>query len=227
MVIRVLLVDDHPTMREGLRALFDVALDIIVVGEAASGREALWLVKARQPSVMLLDCRLPEMHGPAVARIIQEQGLPVQVLGLSGYDDDRLLWEMWNAGAAGYLLKSQAPEAIVNAVRAASQGKALWTSEQLARIQSWQEEVWQRWENLTVREREVLALIIEGRSNKHIAAILEVSEHTVETHVGNLLDKLEVTSPAEAITWVWRHGLDEVVGRSGGNPGKQSGGFPG
>ncbi|RMF28466.1 MAG: DNA-binding response regulator, partial [Chloroflexi bacterium] len=180
MVVRVLLVDDHPPVRMGLRALFDTVPDIVVVGEAADGRDALRLVRTQQPGVMLLDCRLPGLNGPAVARAVRRQGLPVQVLGLSGYDDDRLLWEMWAAGAAGYVLKCRAPDALVDAVRSVAQGDRLWTAEQMARIRRWQEAVRQRWENLTAREREVLALIAEGRSNRHIATILGLSEHTVE-----------------------------------------------
>ncbi len=209
MVVRVLLVDDHPPVRMGLRALFDTVPDIVVVGEAADGRDALRLVRTQQPDVMLLDCRLPGLDGPAVARAVRRQGLPVQVLGLSGYDDDRLLWEMWAAGAAGYVLKCRAPDALVDAVRSVAQGDRLWTAEQMARIRRWQEAVRQRWENLTAREREVLALVAEGMSNRHIATILGLSEHTVETHVGHLLSKLDISSRAEAIAWAWQHGLVE------------------
>ena len=115
---------------------------------------------------------------------------------------------MWAAGAWGYLFKSEAPGAIVVEVRAVAQEEQLWTVEQLARVQRWQEEVEQRWESLTGREREVLLLIAAGKSNKGIACEMGISEKTVEYHVTNVLGKLDVDSRSKAIVWFKDSGLD-------------------
>jgi DNA-binding NarL/FixJ family response regulator len=146
---------------------------------------------------------------------------------LSGYDDEALVLGALEAGAAGYLLKEEPPEVVVQAVRAVAGGEPLWTAEQLARTRRWREAVQEPWERLTGREREVLALVAEGRSNQKIAQVLGVSEHTVETHVGNVLGKLQVTNRTEAVAWVWRHGFAGEKWSSGGNPPDKNGGFPG
>jgi len=206
-IIRVLLADDHPTLRVGLRVLLDQAPDVEVVGEAEDGAEALALIEATQPDVAVLDCQLPGMSGPQVAAEIKRRGLPTKVLALSAYNEDRYLWGVWSAGALGYLLKNEAPGAIVTAVRTVAQGEHLWTAEQLARVQRWQTEVEQRWESLTEREREVLLLIAAGKSNKEIAQALKVTAWTVGFHVSNILKKLGVESRVEAAVWAKEHGI--------------------
>ena len=131
----------------------------------------------------------------------------MRVLALSAYDDERYVQEMLGAGAVGYLLKEEAPGVIVAAVRAAARGERLWTAEQFARAQRWREEVQGRWERLTEREREVLALVAAGKSNKEIAQALSVTVRTVEFHVSNVLGKLGLTSRVEAAVWAREHGL--------------------
>ncbi len=128
---------------------------------------------------------------------------------LSAYDDDRYLQSMWAAGALGYVLKSEAPGAIVAAVRAAARGTPCWTQGQVLRIQRWQEEVERRWQVLTEREREVLRLVAVGKSNREIAETLKVSVRTVEFHVGNVLTKLGFSSRVEAAVWAQKHRLCE------------------
>ncbi|HEY80900.1 MAG TPA: response regulator transcription factor, partial [Caldilineae bacterium] len=196
--IRVLLADDHPTLRLGLRVLLDQAPDVEVVGEAEEGEEALAQIEALQPDVAVLDCKLPGLSGMEVAAAIVSKGLPVRVLALSAYDDERYLQGMLKAGAVGYLLKEEAPPNIVAAVRAAARGEQRWTADQLARARRWQEEVEAMWARLTEREGEVLALVAEGKSNKEIAQALSVSERTVEFHVSNILGKLGLSSRVEA-----------------------------
>jgi len=155
------------------------------------------------------------MSGPQVAVEIKWRDLPTRVLapstglraGLSAYDEDRYLGGMWSAGAWGYLLKSEAPGAIVAAVRTVAQGERLWTAEQLARVRRWQEEVERRWESLTEREREVLRLVVVGKSNKEIAQILSVTVRTVDFHVSNILKKLGVASRVEAAMWTKEQGV--------------------
>ena len=205
--IRVLLADDHPALRLGLRVLLDQAPDVEVIGEAEDGEEALALIESLVPDVAVLDCQLPGIEGTQVALEIRQRGLPVQVLALSAYDDERYMRGMLEAGAVGYLLKDEAPETIVAAVRAAARGERLWTAEQFACARRWREEVQELWERLTEREREVLALVAEGKSNQKIAQALIVTERTVEFHVGNILRKLGVASRVEAAVWTKEHGV--------------------
>ncbi len=200
-VIRVLLADDHPALRVGLRVLLDRAPDVSVVGEADDGDAALADVVALLPDVAVLDCQLPGLDGVAVAREVRRRELPVRVVALSAYDDDKYLAGMRGAGAAGYLLKSEAPAEIVDAVRAVHRGESLWTEAQLARARRWEEEVVRLRESLTDREREVLLLVAQGLSNKEIAQALVVTVRTVDFHVSNVLRKLDAVSRVEAAVW--------------------------
>ncbi len=223
--IRVLLVDDHPALRVGLRVLLEQA-GIPVIGETGSGREALALIADLQPDVVVLDCQLPDWEGTAVAMEIKRRGLPTRVLALSSYSDTRYVRAMIDAGAAGYLLKDEAPERIVEAVRAAAWGESLWTTEHVLRAQRWQEEVKARWEQLTRREREVLQLVAAGKGNQQIACELKVQEKTVEYHVTNILGKLGVRSRAEAIVWMKDSGLERDTRAIRGIPSTRTRDFP-
>jgi DNA-binding NarL/FixJ family response regulator len=206
-VIRVVLADDHPALRVGLRVLLEQAPDVVVVGETGDGREALAQIEALQPEVAVLDCELPGMAGAEVAAEIQRRGLPTRVLALSAYDDTRYLYRMWGAGALGYMLKSEAPGVLVAAVRAAARREPIWTAEQLARVRRWQEAVEQQWQALTEREREVLALVAQGLSSKEIAPLLCLTVRTVDFHVSHILEKLGVGSRLEAVVWAKDHGF--------------------
>jgi DNA-binding NarL/FixJ family response regulator len=206
-VIRVVLADDHPALRVGLRVLLEQAPDVVVVGETGDGREALAQIEALQPEVAVLDCELPGMAGAEVAAEIQRRGLPTRVLALSAYDDTRYLYRMWGAGALGYMLKSEAPGVLVAAVRAAARREPIWTAEQLTRVRRWQEAVEQQWQALTEREREVLALVAQGLSGKEIALLLCLTVRTVDFHVSHILEKLGVGSRLEAVVWAKDHGF--------------------
>jgi DNA-binding NarL/FixJ family response regulator len=190
----------------GLRVLLEQA-GFQVIGETGSGREALVLVTNLEPDILVLDCQLPDGEGTMVAMEIKRRDLPTRVLALSSYDNPRYIRGMLNAGAVGYLLKDEAPERIVDAVRAAASGQSLWRVEQVLRAQHWQAEVQARWEQLTPRERETLQLVAAGQGNQQIARELNVQEKAVEYHITNILGKLGVHSRAAAIVWVKDSGL--------------------
>jgi DNA-binding NarL/FixJ family response regulator len=203
--IRVLLVDDHPALRVGLRVLLDQADDIYVVGEAGDTESALHAITCQQPDVVVLDCQLPGSGGVSVAKDIQEQGRAVRVLALSSYADDGYVRSMVDAGAVGYLLKDEAPSAIVAAVRAAALGQT-WFSPAIER----KIDAWERGElpgGLTERELEVLSLVADGLSNKQIARQLNITVRTANFHVGNILQKLELASRVEAAIWAKEQGV--------------------
>ncbi|HOU15309.1 MAG TPA: response regulator transcription factor [Anaerolineae bacterium] len=204
-MIRVLLADDHPALRMGLRVLLDRAPDIEVVGEADDGNAALALLESLRPDVAVLDCQLPGLDGAAVAQEATRRGLPAHIVALSAYDDDRYLTGMLAAGAVGYLLKNEAPGQIVAAVQAAMRGERLWTPEQAARVSRWQAEVARVRDSLTEREREVLRLVADGLSNKEIAQALTITVRTTDFHVSNILRKLGVISRVEAAVWAQAH----------------------
>ncbi|MBN1876571.1 MAG: response regulator transcription factor [Anaerolineae bacterium] len=203
--LRVLLADDHPALRVGLRVLLDRDPGITVVGEADDGATTLSLVAAQYPDVIVLDCQLPGQEGARIAQELRARTVPARVVALSAYDDDRYLAEMAQAGAVGYLLKNEAPVQIVAAVQAAARGEMLWTDDQRARIARWQAEVAQLRESLTPREHEVLTLVADGLSNKEIAQTLCITVRTTDFHVSNILRKLGVISRVEAAVWAKEH----------------------
>ena len=203
--IRVLLIDDHPALRMGLRVLLDREPDINVVAEGGQGQEALELAVRHASGVIVLDCQLPDVDGATVAARLREQGRSPKIVALSAYDDDRYLAAMMRAGAVGYLLKNEAPGQIVEAVRRVARGAALWSHDQRARCIRWEEQVAAVRDSLTEREREVLGLVSEGLSNKEIAGQLVVTARTVDFHVSNILRKLDVVSRVEAAVWAQAH----------------------
>ena len=203
--IRVLLVDDHPALRVGLRVLLDQADDIEVVGEAGDTEQALNEIAAERPDVVVLDCQLPGGGGAAVAAETTARGWHARVLALSSYADDVYVRGMVDAGAVGYLLKDEAPGIIVAAVRAAARGQTWFSPAIASKIAAWE-----RGElpgGLTERELEVLRLVADGRSNKQIARQLCITVRTASFHVGNILQKLEAVSRVEAAIWAREHGI--------------------
>lgn len=204
-VIRVLLADDHPTVRVGLRVLLEQAPDIDVVGEAEDGREALALIDDLAPDVAVVDCELPDIEGPQVAQEIRQREFPVRVLALSAYDDERYVRGMLEAGAVGYLLKEEAPETIVAAVRAAVRGEGYFSPGVASKV-----DAWARSEppgGLTQREVDVLRLVAEGYTNARIAQALNIAERTVAFHVSNILKKLNAASRIDAAMWAKDQGI--------------------
>ena len=169
------------------------------------------LIEGLRLDVALLDCQLPGREGAEVAAALRERGLPTHVLAFSAYPEGYYLYQMWKAGAAGYLLQTESLETVVAAVQAVAQGQQWWTAEQIARVLRWREEVQVPWESLTEREREVLRLLAEGLDNATIAEALCVTIKTVAYHVANILSKLGVASRLEAVVWVHNRLPDDLV----------------
>lgn len=211
--IRVVLADDHPVVREGIRSLLERASGIIVVGEASNGRVALRLAEKLVPDVLVLDMEMPEMTGVEVARRLRAAGSPVRVLALSAYDDEQYVFGLLKAGAAGYLLKDEAREAIVAAVRRAAGGEEGFFSPRVAkkvvRRAVDEEKAKEEAAPLTKRETEVLRLVAKGWTNARIGEELAISERTARYHLRNLYDKIGVNRRAEAIVWAVREGFGE------------------
>jgi len=208
--IRVLIVDDHAVVREGLRAFLQVQEGIAVVGEAGDGHEAVQQAQACHPDVILMDLVMPRLDGVAAMRELRTRVPHSRVIVLTSFlDDDRLLPAI-QAGAAGYLLKDAEPAEIARAIRAAHAGKTIIDPSVASRlvqaIADGASPVAGA-DLLTRREREVLELIARGRSNKRIALELGISEKTVKTHVGHLLAKLGVSDRTQAALLAVQHGL--------------------
>ena len=205
--IRVVLADDHPLFRAGVRLLLERAEGIAVVGEASNGVEAMEQVRDLQPDVLILDMEMPEMTGVEVARRLRATGAEVRILVLSAYDDDEYVAELLANGAAGYLTKEEVPERIVVAVRGVARGKEGWLSQSVAQKAFQRRTAEPAEQPLSPREYEVLRLIADGLDNAAIAEQLFISENTVKNHVTNIFAKLDVRTRAEAVAWAWRNGL--------------------
>lgn len=197
--IRVMLADDHPVARAGIRKFLNKATDIEIVAEAADGNQALDLAKKLVPDVLLLDVELPGLKGLEVTRELQASGSPTKILVLSTYDDKQFIFGLLGNGAAGYLTKEEVPETIVEAVRGVARGEKGWVSRRVAAIMSaWTQtdEVTSR--SLTPRELDVLKWVVKGKTNQEIGIELGISQKTVEKHLESVFSKLKVTSRVEA-----------------------------
>jgi DNA-binding NarL/FixJ family response regulator len=198
--ISVLIADDHPVVRQGLQVLLSVTGDIEVVGEAADGGQAVAMAAELAPDVILLDLKLPVMDGIAVLRELRDSGRSVRALVLTSAPDRTLVSLAVQAGAAGFLYKDVDPDALVRAIRSVHDGHTLLAPDaagSLLRSGAAGPAV-QGIGALTAREREVLAQIADGRSNREIARLLRVSEKTVKTHVSSVLAKLGVADRTQA-----------------------------
>ena len=212
--IRILVVDDHAVVREGLRAFLALQEGFEIVGEAADGDEALERAAELDPDVILMDLVMPERDGVSAMRELRQRSSHSRVIVLTSFlDDDRLLPAI-QAGAAGYLLKNSQPAELARAVRAAHAGETIIDPTAAARLVRALSDQDQRrrggggaLDQLTARERDVLALIAGGRSNKRIALELGISEKTVKAHVGHVLAKLGVTDRTQAAVLAVENGL--------------------
>jgi DNA-binding NarL/FixJ family response regulator len=214
--VRVLIADDHPLFREGMRGRLDRVGDITVVGEAASGDEAVELARELEPHVILMDIKMPGLNGIEATREIRQASPEVGVLMLTMFEDDDSVFAAMRAGAKGYLLKDSGGEEVVYAIRAVASGEAVFGSGVAERIIGFfsgpRPATPQRaFPELTEREEEVLSLVAQGKSNQEIARQLFVSLKTVRNHVSNILVKLQVADRAQAVI----RARDAGIGRDG------------
>jgi DNA-binding NarL/FixJ family response regulator len=206
--IRIVLVDDHPVVRSGIRTLLEKVEGFEIVGEASEGAGVQALVAETHPDVLLLDMELPDVDGTQVAKQVQQSDPLVKVLALSAHDDPVYIRGLLESGAAGYLMKEEAPDTIIEAVRGVAHGDKGWVSRRVAaRVASWMEVPDKG--RLSTREQEVLRLMVKGKTNQAIAMDLNISEKTVEKHMGEIFVKLGVTSRVEAAVYAVRAGLVE------------------
>ena len=208
--IRILLADDHAVVRDGLRALLERQSDMAVVAEAGDGRECVQMAENHSPDVVLMDVAMPEMNGIEAARRIIAASPKTGVVMLSMHQDESYVLRSLKAGAKGYLLKDSPREDVLSAVRAASEGRS-FLSRKVSRMlqEDYVRQLESRgledsYELLTDREREILQLLAEGKANKEVAHLLNISLTTVETHRGHILQKLSLHSTAELILYAVR-----------------------
>jgi DNA-binding NarL/FixJ family response regulator len=202
--VRVIIAEDHPLFREGMRGRLDRVADIAVVGEAASGDEAVELAKELEPDVILMDIKMPGLNGIEATREIQRANPLIGILVLTMFEDDDSVFAAMRAGAKGYLLKDSGGEGVVHAIRAVASGEAVFGPGVAERIIGFfsapRAAAPQRaFPELTEREEEVLSLVAQGKSNREIARQLFVSLKTVRNHVSNILLKLQVADRAQAV----------------------------
>ncbi|MCU1235267.1 MAG: two component transcriptional regulator, LuxR family [Candidatus Solibacter sp.] len=211
--IRILLADDHTVVRKGLRLLLESHPGFQVIGDAADGRAAVSLAVEHTPDVVVMDVAMPGLNGIEAARQISARLPQTAVVFLSMHSDESYVLKALKAGARAYLLKDSAEHDLIAAVIAVSEGKAFFSpaiSKMLVEDymrQMQEKQVEDSYDLLTTREREVLQLLAEGRNNKVIAGILNLSQYTVETHRGNILQKLNLHSGAEVILYAIRKGV--------------------
>ena len=211
--IRILLADDHNVMRRGLRLLLERQPGFTVVAEAADGRQALEQAEAAKPDVVVLDIAMPNLGGIEAAQRISALLPQAAIVVLSMHSDEAYVLRALKAGVKGYLLKDSAETDLIDAIKAVHEGKAFFSPE-ISRmlVEDYMREIQTRraqdsYELLTSREREILQLLAEGKSNKDIAAALNLSPYTVETHRRNLQDKLNLHSLPELILYALRKGV--------------------
>jgi DNA-binding NarL/FixJ family response regulator len=200
--VRVLIADDHPLFREGMRGRLDRIGDIAVVGEASDGDEAVRLSLELEPHVVLMDIKMPGLNGIEATREILRANPRVGVLMLTMFEDDDSVFAAMRAGARGYLLKDSGGEGVVHAIRAVTSGEAVFgpgVAERIIGFFSVPRPAQRAFPELTEREEEILVLVARGKSNQEIASRLFVSVKTVRNHVSNILLKLQVADRAQAV----------------------------
>ena len=215
--IRILIVDDHTIVREGVRILLEAQPDMQVAGEAADGQAAIAMVRELQPAIVLIDIAMPVLNGLEATRVIKREFPQIQVIGLTMYESDEYFFQLLNAGASGYVLKKAASGDLLAAIRAVHAGDVFLypsvarrlVSDYMTRVKSGEEKT--SYDGLTAHEREVLKLIAEGHTNQAIADKLIISPSTVQTHRTRIMQRLNLQTRAELIQYARRKGLLDSV----------------
>jgi two-component system response regulator NreC len=211
--IRILLVDDHDVVRSGVRMLLENEEDLVILGEAGSGQQALELVEKLELDVVIMDITLPDMSGIEVTQRIKRSHPQIAVVALTIHEDQQYFFEMLQVGASAYVPKRAAPNDLITAIRAAYRGEMyiypslarLLVTDFLTRAEEGDEKA--KMNDLTPREQEVLALLAEGKTNDDIADTLTISHHTVARHRENLMSKLGLHSRSDLVRYAIRKGL--------------------
>ena len=203
--IRLVIVDDHPVVRDGLRGMLESQPDFEVVGEASDGEAAIRITKKLKPEIVLMDLRMPEMDGVTALREIKASNPQIQVLVLTTYDSDADILPAIEAGASGYLLKDSSREELYTAIRATARGETVLAPAVAARLVGRMRAPAE--EQLSSRELEVLQLVAEGDSNSEIASRLHISQATVKSHLIHIFGKLGVSDRTAAVTVALRRGI--------------------
>ena len=209
--IRMLIVDDHKVVRNGLRVFISLYDDLEVVGEAKNGRQALEQCATHRPDVVLMDMVMPVMDGPTATRLIREQFPEIQILALTSFDEEELVHQAIEAGAVGFLYKDVEEQELIDAIRSAREGRPVLAPEAMKALmhRTARPVEASTIEPLTGREREVLSLVAQGMTNPQIAEQLVISTSTVQFHVHNILGKLGVRTRTEAAAIAIQSGLIE------------------
>lgn len=202
--VKILIVDDHPVVLSGLRAMLSEQADFEVIGEAQHGVAALTIIAQTPPDVVLMDLRMPVMDGVKTTAAVREQYPQVKVIILTTYDGDRDILPAIQAGAAGYLLKDAPREELLRAIRAAARGESVLDPAVAARVMN---QIRAPQEGLSAREVEVLRMVARGATNREIGQMLHISEATVKTHLIHIFSKLNVSDRTAAVTAAQERGL--------------------
>ena len=222
-LIRILIADDHALVRSGLHSILEMEPDLAVVGEAQDGHEALALAQETLPDIVLMDIKMGDWDGVTATRRIRSSVPSTRVIVLTNHDQDELVFSSIRAGASGYLLKEVTSVQLANAIRTVADGFSLIYPSIAARVLdefgrlrtgplggASPADATEGYHDLTAREREVLQLIAQGRSNKEIASELRISERTVKTHVSNIFGKLELSDRTQVALYAHKRGLADV-----------------
>ncbi len=201
-VIRVLCVDDHPLVRKGIASILANEADMVLVGEAGNGREAVALFKEHHPDVVLMDLRMPDLDGTTATRLIRQETPDARIIALTSYDGDQDIYRALEAGVRGYILKEMVHTEVVKAIRTVYSGKRLMPQEVAERLSEYFPQV-----ALTPREVEVLGCVAKGMANKEIAERLGTASGTVKMHIQNILAKLGAADRTHAVTIAMERGI--------------------
>jgi DNA-binding NarL/FixJ family response regulator len=207
MTIRVLMADDHPVVRTGIRAMIAHESDMTVVGEAADGAEAVALYGEHRPDVVLMDLRMPRQNGVTSIRAIVAEDPQARIVALTSYDGDADIYQALDAGACGYLIKDMLGAEVVGAIRSAAAGRRVIPPSVASRLAEFVPRV-----DLTPREHEVLHLAAKGLRNRDIARVIGRTEETVKVHLKHVMAKLEANDRTEAVTLALQRGILHLDG---------------